>query len=196
VTEPFSKWAKPEFLPDLIPIIPPDATLLANSSVSLEMRGKTPGKYLADKLVWCGFTDFTSHVATEADIAAWNTWPDASIGLLARNHPAVDIDCTDPALAQRVHKAALEIFGSAPARTGNAPKRLLLYRGQPMKKHRLVFEMPSRSSATANSMSSTVSTRKPNGLTRGIKTRPPVRSPRSPKTRLSGSWLCASLLLR
>src|SRR5262245_43145349 len=114
MSEPFSKWAKPEFLPDLIPIITPVAILLESSSVAPEMVGKVPGKYLANLGVWCGFAKFTQNVATEADIAEWNTWPNAGVGLLARNHPGVDIDCTDPTLAEKVHKLALEILGPAP----------------------------------------------------------------------------------
>jgi hypothetical protein len=101
---PFSKWAKTGFLPDLIPLIPPGATLLAGSRVKPEMVGKVPGKYLCDG-VWCGFKGFAQHVATAADIAEWNTWPGAGIGLLARNHPAIDIDATDPKLAAKIHYA-------------------------------------------------------------------------------------------
>ena len=67
----FSKWAKPEFLPDLIPIIPPGATLSANSKVAPNMLGKVPGEYLGDDQ-WCGFRGFTQHTATEADIATWS----------------------------------------------------------------------------------------------------------------------------
>jgi hypothetical protein len=137
--EPFIKWANPGFLADLIPIIPPGANLSVGSKVTPEMLGKVPGQYLGNG-IWCGFAKFTQHFATEVDIARWNSWPGAGVGLLARNHPAVDIDCLDPGLAEKVSNLAFEILGPAPIRVGNAPKRLLLYRGSPLSKRRLVFE--------------------------------------------------------
>jgi hypothetical protein len=73
--------------------------------------------------------DFAKHTAAEADTAEWNIWPGVGVGLLASNHPAVDIDCPDPALDELVRKLTLAMLGPAPVRTGNAPKRLLLYRG-------------------------------------------------------------------
>src|SRR5208282_1291939 len=66
----FSKWAKPEFLPNLIPIIPPGATLSANAKVDPAMLGKVPGEYRGDGQ-WCGFRGFTQHTATDADVATW-----------------------------------------------------------------------------------------------------------------------------
>jgi len=46
---PFSRWAAAHILPDLIPIIPPGATLTSGSSIAPEMIGKISGKYLADR---------------------------------------------------------------------------------------------------------------------------------------------------
>ena len=40
-------------------------------------------------------------------------WPEVGVGLLGRNHPVVDIDCTDPGLAEKIHKRADEILGLA-----------------------------------------------------------------------------------
>jgi hypothetical protein len=54
--------------------------------------------------------------------------PDANVGLLAKRWPAVDIDITDQACAEAVQLAAEMELGSAPVRTGQAPKRLLMYR--------------------------------------------------------------------
>jgi hypothetical protein len=103
------------------------------------LLGKVPGEYLGDGL-WRGFGRFTQHIATDADIAKWDSWPGVGVGLLARNHPAVDIDVTDPDLADKIHKLAVEMLRLAPCRTGNAPKRLLMYRGTPMRKRRLQYE--------------------------------------------------------
>jgi len=80
---PFSRWAAAHILPDLIPIIPPGATLTSGSSIAPEMIGKVPGRYLADRGgVWCGFKDFTKRVATEADVVEWSTGRKSASGCL------------------------------------------------------------------------------------------------------------------
>src|SRR5262249_14551532 len=128
------------FQADLIPLAPPDAALKPWCKVAPKMRGKVPCIYHKESGEWSGFKEFTQHTATDADIAQWNTWPGAGVGLLARHYPGVDIDCRDPVLAEKIHELAIEMLGPAPCRTGNAPKRLLMYKGPPMQKKRLMFE--------------------------------------------------------
>ncbi len=52
----------------------------------------------------------------------------SSIGLLAARFPGVDIDVLDLECADAIEQFALDFFGPAPIRYGNAPKRLLMYR--------------------------------------------------------------------
>lgn len=134
----FAKWADAGFMPDLLPLIPLGVKLAPTSDVKPEMVGKIPGKRKPDG-TWIGFGGFTKHVASAADIALWSTWPGAGIGLLGRRYVGVDIDITDPALADEVTGWSEIILGPAPRRTGNAPKRLLLYRGTLDAKKRLVL---------------------------------------------------------
>jgi len=61
------------------------------------------------------------------------TWQDEGkgahgIGILTKKTPAVDIDVPDEEFALELQAKAFELWGEAPVRVGNAPKRLLLYR--------------------------------------------------------------------
>lgn len=69
--------------------------------------------------------------------------PDANVGVLAKRWPAVDIDITDQECAEAVQLAAEIELGSAPVRTGQAPKRLLMYRtGTPFRKIKAFLRAP------------------------------------------------------
>ena len=50
------------------------------------------------------------------------------VGILTRYCPGVDIDVLDEEFALELQAKAFEIWGAAPVRVGNAPKRLLMYR--------------------------------------------------------------------
>lgn len=61
----------------------------------------------------------------------------AGVGILTKWTPGVDLDIRDEDLADLAEKRARKIFGDAPVRFGNAPKRLLVYRTEkPFKKMR------------------------------------------------------------
>lgn len=120
---------------DLVSIVPPDAPLSATTSIKPQTRGKVPGRRGADGL-WSGY-DFNRLVPDAATLRAWDD-AGAGVGLRTRHFPAVDIDVTDEAWADEVHGIASRVLGYAPARTGRAPKRTLLYRTDaPFKKQRL-----------------------------------------------------------
>lgn len=53
---------------------------------------------------------------------------DHGIGILTKRNPAVDIDVPDVDFAMELESKAIELWGEAPIRVGNAPKRLLVYR--------------------------------------------------------------------
>lgn len=141
----FHRYAAAGFLPYLLPILPPDADLMPNSKLAIR-RGKVPGKYLAHYKKWVGFRDWTSHVATMEDVERWATWPGCGLGLRCGDLIAVDVDCTDKAVARNLHKALTETFGEAPLRVGNAPKFLMLYRlsdgADRIGKIRMPFKLP------------------------------------------------------
>lgn len=114
----------------LVSVVPPDAPLSPGSKIQPAMRGKTPGRKLANG-TWAGY-DFLKHEASLEDVQQW-VQDGANIGLLGRHFPALDIDCLDPSLAETIQRCALTILGPAPVRHGRAPKCLLPYRlsGEP-----------------------------------------------------------------
>lgn len=66
---------------------------------------------------------------------------DRSIGILAENTPAVDIDITDKGVSAALGEWVADVFGDAPVRIGRAPKQLLVFRtDQPFRKHKVVYE--------------------------------------------------------
>lgn len=113
---------------DLLPIIPPDATI-SSYSHTLHGRdgvlGKLPGKRVSDG--WVGFAGWEDYQPTEDDLYDWAE-SGAGVGLRCADVVAVDIDVTDEGLAEMIEGMAYTELGMAPCRTGNAPKRLLLYR--------------------------------------------------------------------
>jgi len=122
---PFAHLASVGFLADLLPIIPPDAQLSAQSKV--KRGGKTPGLMKPDG-TWTGFPGWSKHATTAADLSTWAAWPGVGVGMNCRRVRGVDIDVTDPTLAEAIEAAALRILGPAPRRVGAPPKRLLVYR--------------------------------------------------------------------
>lgn len=125
---------------DLIPVVPPDAQLAPSSKLEPSSRGKSPGVKLANGL-WVG-TAWRVLETTAEDVRTWVGWG-ANMGLRTAFFPAVDIDCADEALASMIEQAALAQLGPAARRTGNPPKRLLLYRlgdGDPFGRLRLIIK--------------------------------------------------------
>ena len=68
--------------------------------------------------------------ATPALVRKWisNGHAHDGVGIRTARTPGVDIDVTDPAIADAMDAWCQAHLGFAPVRTGNAPKRLLLYR--------------------------------------------------------------------
>ncbi len=110
---------------DLIPVIPPGASLAPTSKIPPGSAGKIPGKRTANNL-WVGM-NWREIKATIDDVRLWHNWG-ANVGLRSDRFPGVDIDCADESLAQIVEDAATSCLGPAPVRIGNPPKRLLPYR--------------------------------------------------------------------
>lgn len=110
---------------DLVSVIPPGAKLLPSSTIAASMVGKVPGRRLENGL-WAGY-NWRAHTATAEDVRRW-ALEGASVGVRAARFPAIDIDCTDEALAKIITQHAIATLGPAPMRIGRAPKRLLIYR--------------------------------------------------------------------
>ena len=101
------------------------------SILPLQPGAKKPGRFVRGE--WRDYPDWTRHAeraTTDVEIALWEKWPDAGVGVVGGNVAAVDIDIKDePELARRIEELARERLGDTPAvRIGKAPKRMLIYR--------------------------------------------------------------------
>lgn len=114
-------------LRQLHPIIPPGAALSAGSSIKPDRVGKIPGQRGQDG-TWHGF-DWAAHETTDRDLRRWSMC-NGGAGLRTGHdgYFAVDIDVTDPMLADVARIAIEESLGKTAVRVGRAPKCLLLYR--------------------------------------------------------------------
>ncbi|QCN97000.1 hypothetical protein D3093_17020 (plasmid) [Azospirillum argentinense] len=129
---------------NLIAVVPPGAPLSERTKLRLEDRGKVPGKRGHDSR-WFGFSGWQKHETTAGDVASWEGWK-ANLGLRAAHFPGLDLDVTCPELRDLCKGLALRVLGPAPARTGRAPKLLLVYRlaedQTPMVRRRVWFKGP------------------------------------------------------
>lgn len=83
------------------------------------------------------FDDWQKLEADERMIRGWlfDGYGLGGVGINTRVTPAVDVDVKDEDLAQAISDWTLENIGDAPVRTGQKPKRLLMYRAtEPFRK--------------------------------------------------------------
>jgi Family of unknown function (DUF5906)/Bifunctional DNA primase/polymerase, N-terminal len=140
----FRCWHAAGFTSELLPIIPPGATLTPGTEVQPQDRGKTPGAFTRAG-TWSGLGGKWSKElhATVSDLKAWQGWG-ASVGLQSRTFLGLDIDIEDEAAAARVESLAVDYLGLAPIRVREgSSRRLLMYRRpadhQPIRKTRAAW---------------------------------------------------------
>lgn len=122
---------------DLVSVIPPGAQLSPRSRIVASQAGKVPGRKGANGL-YAGY-DWRRHTTTAADVQQWCV-DGSNVGVRAARFPAVDIDCLDESVARIIQDAAIAKLGTAPLRTGRAPKRLLMYKtAEPFARMRLLI---------------------------------------------------------
>jgi putative DNA primase/helicase len=132
---------------DLLPILPPTATLSPHTNVDKGDRGKVPGLYNKTANDWRGFKGWTKKTTSDEQIAKWGTWPGVGVGLRAARTPGVDIDSNYEALVTAIEHACRHELGPAPVRgrEGSA-RRLLVYRlangCAAITKQRIAWTMP------------------------------------------------------
>lgn len=122
---------------ELVCVLPPNARLSPKSKIAPASRGKSPGKPNSFG-EWSGYP-WQGHQPTLRDILTW-TKHGANVGLQAAHYPAIDIDVTNPEIADLIEAEAVRCLGPAPVRIGRAPKRLLMYwTAEPFPKMQLRF---------------------------------------------------------
>jgi Bifunctional DNA primase/polymerase, N-terminal/Primase C terminal 2 (PriCT-2) len=91
---------------------------------------KKPGQF--KRGAWRDYRGWTKHgtrSTSEHELAVWNGWPDAGVGIATGTVIGVDIDIRDDQVASGLERLARELLGDTPAvRFGLPPKRLLVYR--------------------------------------------------------------------
>jgi hypothetical protein len=124
----------------LLPIIPPGATLSDVSRVQPDQCGKIPGKRQPDG-TWTGFAKWPKHVTSRADVGTWSKW-DGGFCLQTKEHPAVDVDVSDEATAGAIADAvAAYLGGTCLRRYGRAPRVAIPCRtDEPFQKVRFVLK--------------------------------------------------------
>lgn len=111
---------------ELIPIVPPGASLSPRSHYSTQALGKQPG-IPWDNGLWGALKGWPTVQVDDDKIDEWGGYG-ASVGLRRGQVITIDIDAMDPAQADALEALAIEMLGPAPVRVGQAPKRALLYR--------------------------------------------------------------------
>lgn len=111
---------------DLLPVVCQPGQKIYEKS-NLVAYGKVPSRYTVRREV-VGVTNWTSHVASDDDLALWAIEPDYGICLQTRRVRALDFDITETAYATYL-KDSLELLGYAfPWRTrSNSSKFLTLF---------------------------------------------------------------------
>lgn len=126
--EEWAHWDLVEGLgADLLPVVcKPNQKISEHSN--LKVYGKVPSRYTVRGEV-VGFTNWTTHVASELDLTRWAAQSDYGICLQTRHVRALDFDITDGPYAAYLTDC-LDIFGYLfPWRTrANASKFLTLLR--------------------------------------------------------------------
>lgn len=118
-------------LSPLLPIIPAGSQISASSKTlqgRFDMLGKIPGLRRHDG--WVGMANWDSWDTKDSDLDDWAEMG-AGVGLRCENVVAVDIDVTEKPLADLVQMDVMTHLGFGPTRTGNAPKRLVVFRIAP-----------------------------------------------------------------
>jgi Family of unknown function (DUF5906) len=140
------RWYKNWQFSELLPIIPPGASLGPMSKINPKMLGKVPGTR-DDASLWNGLTGSWAKElhTTRANCEAWDKMG-AGIGMQGRIFPGLDIDVEDEKLSIELTALAVETIGDAPIRIRDeSNRRLLMYRiadGEtPLRKRRVKFKI-------------------------------------------------------
>lgn len=116
--------------PDLLPIVAdPDAGVRPGSSLDGKI-GKVPSLFDRHGMAM-GFTNWTAHSASDAELLSWASEPRFGIGVQTRGDvAAIDLDLEDGALVERVADRIAACLGTRlPARSrANSPRCLLVCR--------------------------------------------------------------------
>ncbi|CAN7591449.1 hypothetical protein LJR175_004388 [Variovorax sp. LjRoot175] len=112
--------------PDLLPIVAdPSAPVRSGSSLQGKI-GKVPSLFDQNGLVM-GFTNWTVHSTSDAEISRWSSEPRFGIGVQTRDLVGIDLDLTDANLVDRVaRRIEIRLGMRLPVRSRTNSSRCLL----------------------------------------------------------------------
>lgn len=113
---------------ELLPVVSnPHAVISPRSSMTT--LGKTPSLYNRERQV-IGMPGWPDHITTEEEIARWSAEPDYGICVNTRLIRAIDVDVTDPQIAESILALCQSMMPGPLAirRRSNSPKFLLAFR--------------------------------------------------------------------
>jgi len=122
----------------LVSVVPPNGIISSNSTLSQKDAGKAPGRrnYQGE---YVGY-NWMTHLPERYEVQQW-LLDGSNVGFGAWAYPAIDIDITDPELAEAAIKAVESVLGPSVVRVGRAPKALLIYRCEtPLKSFDVRYE--------------------------------------------------------
>ena len=146
MASPFDKYIGTEFVPELIAIIPPDATL-SGTTVDPKNCGKAPGRYNFGSGTWSGRRGWQEGRATQEMVTEWLRYPDPNIGIRSKYYPGIDFDVDLDWLVQDLMPIAQKHLGKSPVRgRDGSPRVLLPYKlsegAEPIRTFCLKFTLP------------------------------------------------------
>ena len=123
---------------EIIPVVPPFATIASGSSLGRASLGKIPGRR-GQHGDWYGFGGWQKAEVTRADVEKWIE-DGASFGMRTRYFATLDVDVVNPKLAEDIERIIARTLGRTPKRVGRAPKFAMPFRAeQPFSKMRLLL---------------------------------------------------------
>lgn len=124
---PFAQQAK---IPssDLLPLVPPGASLAEGTTVKPFQLGKIPGRYAGGQ--WWGLGGHWPTVGlSKADQTKAQNWPTENVGLRAAEFPAIDCDVQSVEAYEMIDALVAKHLGFAPVRKrSNAPRALYVFK--------------------------------------------------------------------
>jgi hypothetical protein len=97
----------------LLPIAPVGAVISATGSLTDNVLGKAPGRFIPAKNVWTGLKGgAVVHGVSKDEFEIYRTWPTGNVGILGRAYPGIDSDA-ESVDAKNIVEAALDFgFGA------------------------------------------------------------------------------------
>jgi phage/plasmid-associated DNA primase len=132
----FTRFIGTPFETFILPNMPLDAVLAADSKVDPANRGRLPGSYRPDTNEWVGFYHWQFHQTTPQELAYWNmlssTVSRLPVAMRLNEFHAVDCDVNHEGDMMEITTIIQEFLGFGPVRSRpNSPRKLFFFKKTP-----------------------------------------------------------------